>query len=79
MKKDEVLEHFVRITNGKFSCYSESFRTISNGYFFIAKQNGVKNLIVIAKKGICNKFELILKKKILMYLFARGTITIWFP
>jgi len=57
MKKDEVLEHFVRITNGKFSCYSESFRTISNGYFFIAKQNGVKNLIVIAKKGICNKFE----------------------
>lgn len=51
------LKEFEKLTNGKYQVYQDSIHQIDTSIFFICRDKDRKQLVVIGKKGICERFE----------------------
>ncbi|HEY8542946.1 MAG TPA: tagaturonate epimerase family protein [Pseudothermotoga sp.] len=51
------LKEFEKLTNGKYQVYQDSIHQIDTSIFFICRDRNRKQLVVIGKKGICERFE----------------------
>lgn len=52
-----LLQQFERLTQSKMKPYASSVRKIENATFFMTRDDCSKYLVVIGKRGICERFE----------------------
>jgi len=57
MNKQNILQHFSKKYTGKFIVYPSSIKSEKDNYFFMAKDNKEKYLIIVVPPILANKFE----------------------
>src|SRR5680860_941234 len=57
MNKQDILQYFDKHYSDRYKAYSSSIKSEKDNYFFMAKGNKEKNLIILAPLNLANKFE----------------------
>jgi len=57
MNKQDILQYFNKHYSNRFKAYSSSIKSEKDNYFFMAKDNKEKYLIVVAGNDLVRKFE----------------------
>ena len=57
MNKQDILQYFDKHYSDRYKVYSSSIKSEKDNYFFMAKGDKEKNLIILAPLNLANKFE----------------------
>lgn len=57
MNKQDILQYFDKYYSDRYKAYSSSIKSKKDNYFFMAKGDKEKNLIILAPPNLANKFE----------------------
>jgi len=57
MNKQDILQYFDKHYSDRYKAYSSSIKSEKDNYFFMAKGDKEKNLIILAPLNLANKFE----------------------